>query len=50
MGSEMCIRDRAMADTEREWKRISRRIGEEKLVSAIKANMAAWPTVIDKLA
>ena len=39
--------EQAMADTEREWKRISRRIGEEKLVEAIKFNNAAWPTIED---
>ena len=37
----------AMADTEREWRRIARRIGEEKLLEAIEANKAAWPTIID---
>ena len=42
--------EQAMADTEREWKRIARRIGEEKLVEAIKANKAAWPTVLDTIA
>jgi len=42
--------EQAMADTEKEWKRIARRIGEDKMVSAIKANMAAWPTVVDKVA
>ena len=42
--------EEAMADTEREWKRIARRIGEEKLVEAIKTNKAAWPTVLDPVA
>ncbi len=37
----------AMADTERQWNRIARRIGEDKLVSAIKSNKEAWPTVLD---
>lgn len=37
----------AMANTERSWKRISRRVGEEKLVEAIKANKAAWPDLTD---
>lgn len=37
----------AMADTETEWKKITRRIGEDKIVEAIKANKAAWPTVLD---
>jgi multiple sugar transport system substrate-binding protein len=37
----------AMADTEREWKRIARLMGEDKLLEAIKTNKAAWPTVTD---
>ena len=39
-----------MADTERQWQRIARRTGEEKLIEAIKANKEAWPTVLDPLA
>lgn len=39
--------EQAMADTEREWKRISRRIGEDKLIEAIKFNNSAWPTITD---
>lgn len=39
--------EQAMADTEREWKRIVRRTGEEKLLEAIKANKEAWPTITD---
>ncbi len=38
-----------MADTEREWKRIARRTGEDKLLEAIKTNKEAWPTVIDPI-
>ncbi|MCR9138621.1 MAG: extracellular solute-binding protein [Alphaproteobacteria bacterium] len=37
----------AMANTERSWKRISRRVGEDKLVEAIQANKAAWPDLTD---
>lgn len=37
----------AMANTEKQWKRIARRVGEDKLVDAIRANKAAWPDVID---
>jgi multiple sugar transport system substrate-binding protein len=37
----------AMEGTEREWKKIARRVGEEKLVEAIKANKAAWPELLD---
>lgn len=37
----------AMANTERQWKRIARRVGEEKLVEAVSANKAAWPDIID---
>lgn len=39
--------EEAMADTERQWNRIARRIGEDKLVAAIKSNKEAWPTVLD---
>ena len=39
--------EQAMANTERQWARIARRVGEEKLIDAITANSAAWPTVID---
>lgn len=39
--------EQAMANTERQWKRIARRVGEEKLIDAIKTNKAAWPTVLD---
>ncbi|MGO4841368.1 sugar ABC transporter substrate-binding protein, partial [Rhizobiaceae sp. 2RAB30] len=39
--------EQAMADTEAEWKKIARRTGEDKLLEAIKANKAAWPTVVD---
>ncbi|MBL0372778.1 extracellular solute-binding protein [Rhizobium sp. KVB221] len=41
--------EQAMADTETQWKRIARRTGEDKLVEAIKANKAAWPTVTDSV-
>lgn len=41
--------DQAMADTEREWKRIARRVGEEKLLEAIKSNKEAWPTILDPI-
>jgi len=42
--------EQAMADTERQWQRIARRTGEEKLLEAIKTNKEAWPTVLDPLA
>ena len=42
--------EEAMADTERQWQRIARRTGEEKLIEAIKSNKEAWPTVLDPLA
>ncbi|WP_421874665.1 extracellular solute-binding protein [Pararhizobium sp.] len=42
--------EQAMADTERQWQRIARRTGEEKLLEAIKTNKQAWPTVRDPLA
>jgi len=39
--------EQAMMDTEKEWKKITRRIGEDKIVEAIKTNKAAWPTILD---
>ncbi|KGM50574.1 extracellular solute-binding protein [Pseudooceanicola atlanticus] len=39
--------EQAMANTERQWKRIARRVGEDKLIEAIQANKAAWPTIMD---
>ncbi|MDE1994010.1 MAG: extracellular solute-binding protein [Rhizobiaceae bacterium] len=40
----------AMADTEKQWTRIARRIGEDKLIEAIKSNKQAWPTLLDPVA
>ncbi|WP_308917016.1 extracellular solute-binding protein [Jannaschia sp. LMIT008] len=37
----------AMQRTEREWQRIARRIGEDKLQEAIAFNNGAWPTITD---
>ena len=37
----------AMADTAEAWTKITRRTGQDKIVAAIKASKAAWPTVID---
>jgi multiple sugar transport system substrate-binding protein len=37
----------AMADVEREWKKVIRKTGEDKIVDAVKANRAAWPTLLD---
>lgn len=42
--------EQAMADTEREWLRIARRVGEDKLLEAIKSNKQAWPTKLDPMA
>ncbi|MCJ8055868.1 extracellular solute-binding protein [Shinella curvata] len=42
--------EEAMADTEKQWQRIARRTGEDKLLEAIKSNKEAWPTVLDPLA
>ncbi len=39
----------AMADTASEWQKITRRTGEDKIIEAIKASKAAWPTVLDPL-
>lgn len=41
--------EQAMADTDREWQRIARRVGESKLLDAIKANKEAWPTALDSM-
>lgn len=41
--------EQAMADTEREWQRVARRIGEDKLLEAIRSNKQAWPTVLDPI-
>jgi multiple sugar transport system substrate-binding protein len=39
--------EEAMADTAAQWRRIVRRTGEDKIVEAILANKAAWPSVVD---
>jgi multiple sugar transport system substrate-binding protein len=39
----------AMADTEKQWTRIARRIGEDKLIEAIKTNKEAWPATLDSV-
>jgi len=41
--------EQAMRDTARSWQRTIRQIGEEKLISAISKNRAAWPTIVDKV-
>ena len=41
--------EEAMADVEAQWSKITRRTGEEKVIEAIKANRAGWPTVVDAL-
>jgi multiple sugar transport system substrate-binding protein len=39
--------EQAMADAADEWQTITRRTGEDKIIEAILANKAAWPTVVD---
>lgn len=39
--------EQAMADAADEWQKITRRTGEDKIIEAVKANKAAWPTVLD---
>lgn len=39
--------EQAMEDTAAEWAKITRRTGEDKIIEAIQANKAAWPTVLD---
>ena len=41
--------EQAMADVERQWKRVMRRIGEDKIREAIAFNNSAWPTVLDPI-
>ncbi len=41
--------EQAMQNTERSWKRIARRVGEDKLIEAITANKAAWPDLVDPI-
>jgi hypothetical protein len=36
-----------MQKTDKEWEKVTQRIGEEKIVQAIKASMPAWPTIED---
>jgi len=39
--------EQAMADTAEEWKKITGKIGEDKIVDAIRNNSQAWPTILD---
>ena len=39
--------EQAMTDAAAEWQKITRRTGEDKIIEAVKANKAAWPTVLD---
>lgn len=39
--------EQAMADAAAEWEKITRRTGQDRIVEAVKANKAAWPTVLD---
>jgi multiple sugar transport system substrate-binding protein len=39
--------EQAMADTAAEWEKITRRTGQDKIVEAVRANKAAWPSVLD---
>jgi multiple sugar transport system substrate-binding protein len=39
--------EQAMADASDEWVKITRRTGEDKVIEAIKANRAGWPTIVD---
>ena len=39
--------EQAMADAAAEWEKITRRTGRDKIVEAVRGNMAAWPTVLD---
>ena len=39
--------EEAMQKVDKEWQKVTQRIGEEKIVQAIKASMPAWPTIED---
>jgi multiple sugar transport system substrate-binding protein len=39
--------EQAMKDTETAWEAITRKVGRKKIVDAIKASKAAWPTILD---
>ena len=39
--------EQAMSDTSDQWARITRRTGEDKVIEAIQASRAAWPTIVD---
>jgi multiple sugar transport system substrate-binding protein len=39
--------EEAMQKTEKEWEKVTHRIGEEKIIKAIKTSMPAWPTIED---
>ena len=39
----------AMRNAAETWRKIVRDKGEEQMVEAIRASMAAWPTIIDKM-
>jgi len=41
--------EEAMADVSDEWVKITRRTGEDKVIEAIKANRAGWPTLVDPI-
>ena len=41
--------EQAMKDAQHKWERIIQRKGEEKIIPALKASRAAWPTVIDAI-
>jgi multiple sugar transport system substrate-binding protein len=41
--------EQAMADAAAEWEKITRRTGQDKIIEAVLANKAAWPTVLDPI-
>ncbi len=40
--------EQAMRDAAAEWEQITDRLGRDKQIAALKAQMAAWPTVVDE--
>jgi multiple sugar transport system substrate-binding protein len=39
--------EEAMANTAKEWEKVTRRIGQEKTVKAIETSLSSWPTITD---
>jgi multiple sugar transport system substrate-binding protein len=40
--------EKAMQDAAAEWEKITDRIGRDKQIAALQAQVAAWPTIVDE--